>query len=90
MYAVRIALANPTEVSCKALFSQSGYASTSRRTRLKSVTFEHETILAYNLNKVYFDLDHAVNTYMKREELKNWDEDEDDRDGLFYLEQADD
>ena len=33
MYAVRIALANPTKVSCEALFSQSGYASTSRRAR---------------------------------------------------------
>lgn len=59
MYAVRIALANPTEVSCKALFSQSGYASTSRRTRLKLATFERETMLAYNLQKVYFDLPHT-------------------------------
>ena len=44
-------------------------------------------MLAYNLQKVYFDLEHAVNAYMKRAELNNFDEDEEDRDDLFYLEQ---
>lgn len=89
-YAVQIASANPTEVSCESLFSQSGYASTARRTRVKSVTFERETLLAHNLQTVFFDLEHAVDTFLKREQNKDWDESQDnERDDLFYLEQQD-
>jgi hypothetical protein len=33
------------------------------------------------------EVEHAVNTYMKQAELNNFDEDEEDRDDLFYLEQ---
>lgn len=87
MYALRIASANPTEVSCESLFSQSGYASTSRNTRMKSVNFERETIIANNLQNVYFDIERAVDTYMKRENNKEWGDDDDCRDAMFYLDQ---
>jgi len=93
IYAVQIASANPTEVSCESLFSQSDYASTSRRTQMKSVTFERETIIAHNLQRVYFDVEHAIDTYMKRKANKDWGNAVDDdydgsRDDLFYLDRA--
>ena len=39
---------------------------------MKSVTFECETIIAHNLQRVYFDVEHAIDTYMKRKENKDW------------------
>jgi hypothetical protein len=52
-YATEIASANPTAVSCETLFSQSGYASNSRRTRLDSRQLECQTIIAHNLQHVF-------------------------------------
>lgn len=85
LYAVRIASANPTEVSCESLFSESGYASCPRRTRLKTENFERETIMSHNMQKVYFDLENAVDTYMKRDENKDWGI-SNNRDDLNYME----
>jgi hypothetical protein len=75
-YAVEIASCNPTEVSCESLFSQSGYASNSRRTKLKSRQFEREVIIANNLQKVYFDIDHAIEIFMEQERKKDWNDEE--------------
>ena len=61
---------------------------------MKSVTFERETIIAHNLQRVYFDVEHAIDTYMKRKENnKDWGNAVDDdydgsRDDLFYLDRA--
>lgn len=71
-YAVGIASANPTEVSCETLFSQSGYASNSRRTRLKSKHFERQTIVASSLQNVFFDVERAVDLFIKREDKNDW------------------
>jgi hypothetical protein len=85
-HAVERASCNPTEVSCETLFSESGYASTSRRTRLKSRQFEREIIIAHSLKHVFFNLERAVDIYMEREKNKDWNDDE-HRDDLWYMEQ---
>ncbi len=90
MYALQIASANPTEVSCESLFSQSGYASTSRNTRMKSINFECQTIIAHNLKKVYFDIEQAVNKYKKREKNNEWGDDDNYCDAMFYLDWEED
>ena len=69
-YAIEKASCNPTEVACETLFSESGYASNARRTKLKSTQFEREVIVAHNLQNVYFDFDRAVDIFMKREKNK--------------------
>ena len=84
-YAIEKASCNPTEVSCETLFSESGYASNSRRTKLKSKQFEREVIVSHNLQNIYVDLERAVDIFIKRNDEKEWNDDE-DRDALFYME----
>ena len=76
----------PTEVSCETLFSESGYSSSARRTRLKSIQFEREVNIAHNLQWVFFDMDRAVDTFIYRQQNKKWDDDE-GRDALGFMEQ---
>lgn len=52
---------------------------------MKSRQFEREVIIANNLQKVYFDIDHAIEIFMERERKKDWN-DEETRDDLFYME----
>ena len=85
-YAVERSSSNPTEVSCETLFSESGYASNARRTRLKSVQFEREVNIAHNLQWVFFDIERAVDTFLYRQKHKKWDYAE-GRDALMFMEQ---
>ena len=86
-FAVERASCNPTEVSCETLFSESGYASTARNTKLSSRQFEREVSIARNIQVVYFDIEHAVDVFLARKKKGDWDEDEEARDALFYMEQ---
>ena len=86
-YAVERASFNTTEVPCETLFSQSGYASEARRTRLKSKQFEREVTLAYNLKHVFFDIERAMDIYIGRETKKDWDDDKEHREDLFFMTQ---
>jgi hypothetical protein len=52
---------------------------------LKSRQFEREVIIANNLQKVYFDIDHAIEIFMERERKKDWNDEETQND-LFYME----
>jgi hypothetical protein len=67
-YAIERASCNPTEVSCESLFSISGYKSGARQTTLKARQFEREVIISYNIQHVFFDIEHAVNVFLKRTE----------------------
>ena len=44
-------------------------------------------ILAHNLKHVFFDIERAIDVFMDREKNKNWDEDEEYRDELYYMTQ---
>jgi hypothetical protein len=59
------ALTNPTDFSCETLFSESGYASNSHCSKLKSTQFEREVILAHNLQHVFFDVEHEVDIFLR-------------------------
>lgn len=52
---------------------------------MKSRQFEREVIIANNLQKVYFDIDHAIEIFMERERKKDWNDEETQND-LFYME----
>ena len=52
---------------------------------MKSRQFEREVIIAKNLQKVYFDIDHAIEIFMERERKKDWNDEETQND-LFYME----
>jgi hypothetical protein len=68
------------------LFSESGYASTSLQTRLKSKQFEQEVIIAHSLQYAFLNLERAGDIFMEREKKKDWDDDE-HKDDLWYIEQ---
>lgn len=48
---------------------------------------EQEVILAHNLQHVFFDIERAIDIFIEREKNKNWEEDAEYRDELFYMEQ---
>jgi hypothetical protein len=60
------------EVGCERFFSNAGFVSCPRRTRLNVRNYECLSTLRSNMQKVYIDEDWVIDTYMEMEKAKSW------------------
>ena len=70
------------EVGCERFFSQAGYVSNPRRTRLNVKNYGAMAMLKRNMQHVYIDEDWVVQQYLSLEKSKGWDAGETSQDNL--------
>ena len=70
------------EVGCERFFSQAGYVSNPRRTRLNVHNYEAMAMLKRNMQQVFIDEDWVVQQYMSLESSKGWETEETRQDNL--------